>query len=212
MSTIDVQTLEAGVLQANCYLLTPRGQTATVLIDPGGDSDRLLAELARTSRHPVLVLLTHSHYDHIGGVEGILEAHPTAVLACHADCGSRITDPIKNLSAPVLGRGGRVRPPNRTIAHDEVVTAAGIDFHARHLPGHSPGHLVYRVEAAQALFSGDTIFAGGIGRTDLPEGNSQLLLDGLHALLEDLPPETRIYPGHGPRTTVRNERQHNPFL
>ena len=212
MSAIDIQTLEVGVLQVNCYLLTLRGWTATVLIDPGGDSERLRAELERTSRHPVMVLLTHSHYDHIGGVEGVLEAHPTAALACHAECGSRIPDPIKNLSAPVLGRGGRVRPPDRTIAHDEVVTAAGIDFHARHLPGHSPGHLVYVVEAAQALFAGDAIFAGGIGRTDLPGGNSQLLLDGLHALLEDLPPETRIYPGHGPRTTVRNELQHNPFL
>jgi len=211
MLAIHVQTLEVGPLYTCCYLVAGEESPAAVAIDPGWDSEVIQEALASTERTLEMILLTHCHYDHIGAVEDLLEAFPDAVLACHAICGARIQDPIKNLSAPVMGIGGRVRAPDRTLAHDELFTAAGLTWHVHHVPGHTPGHVVYHVADAGALFAGDTLFAGSIGRTDLPDSDSAALLAGLRALLAALPPETRIYPGHGPATTVRNERKHNPY-
>ncbi len=205
-------TVEVGALATCCYVVAGKQRAEAVVIDPGADGDVIIDRLRREELAPEMILLTHSHYDHIGAVETLMEQYPEVCLACHSDCGDRIIDPIKNFSAPITGVGHRVRAPGRILVHDETFVAGGVHFRAIHLPGHAPGHMVFHAADAGLLFAGDTIFAGGIGRTDLPHADHDLLVRGLRALLEELPPDTRIYPGHGPATTVGREIAENPFL
>jgi len=207
-----ILTLEVGPLATCCYVLVGEDGSFAAVIDPGGDASSIIDMLTREKLDLEMILLTHSHYDHIGAVEELIDNYPSTCLACHPVCGERITDPIKNFSAPIMGVGQRVRAPGRTIANDEVFIAAGVDLRAIHVPGHAPGHLVYHAPGLSALFAGDTIFAGSIGRTDLPQGDHKLLVCGLRELLGSLPADTRIYPGHGHTTTVGDELKSNPFI
>lgn len=211
MGKAKLIALEVGQLGTNCYLVAAAGATECVVVDPGGDAESIVARLKKERLTPALVLITHSHFDHIGGLADLLQAYPGLTAAAHAECAARMADPEDNLSY-LGGVSIAVPAAERQLADGETFTAAGLEIQARLLEGHAPGHLVYHLPAEKLLFSGDALFYRGIGRSDLPGGSEKVLLAGLNRLLNDLPGETRALPGHGPATTLAEERDENPYL
>jgi glyoxylase-like metal-dependent hydrolase (beta-lactamase superfamily II) len=198
------------MLATCCYVISRENAETCVLIDPGAEGGMIAREL--DGLKPELILLTHGHYDHVGGVSELLKLFPDLSVACHEDCARQATDARANLSFHVMGSATTIPQPATLLEDEEKFTAAGIGFTAILLPGHAPGHMVFYVEDAGVLFDGDTIFAGGIGRSDLPGCDGDLLMRGLRKLVQTLPGETVLYPGHGPATTIANELKHNPYL
>jgi hydroxyacylglutathione hydrolase len=185
-----------GPLQTNCYVVrTDRNATEAAVIDPGGDAASLRLELARLGASTAGILITHGHFDHVAEVwmtEGERERL------------ERFTE-----FAPV-GVPGRAYAPEHLVSGGETIEVAGISFECLAVPGHSPAHVAYYAEGE--LFSGDLLFAGSVGRVDLPGADWDTLLDSVRMLAERLPPETVVHPGHGAETTLGMELARNPFL
>ena len=210
------QTLEVGPLAANCHLAfadrpNPAEPFPAVVVDPGGEADRIAAEVRKAGLAVGLVLLTHSHADHIGGVEELLATFPEAILACSAETSRRAGDSRLNLSV-FIGRPIAIRPADRLLADGENFSAAGTDWRAVVVPGHDPGEMVYLADGGKTVFTGDTVFAGSVCRSDFPGGDGQELISGIRRLLESLPPGAVLLPGHGPATGAAEELRTNPFL
>ena len=203
--TLDV--VPTGFLSVNTYVLN-RGAGALV-IDPGGDVERIDAKLA--GRELAAVLLTHSHFDHIGAVDALLDAFPEAKLYCHPLCARRVASATDNLSE-MVGGPFTVTHAAETLDGDAEVTLAGIALRTFFVPGHTPDHLCYYLPDKKWLFCGDTVFAGGIGRSDFPGGDGELLVRGIRAMLDALPPDAVVFPGHGGGSTVGGELKNNPYL
>ena len=204
--TLVVDRYELGPIGTNCYVVrTERGATEAVVIDPGGDATTLRLELARMAVSVAGILVTHTHYDHIGAVADLAEAARSPVY-------------ISEVEAAVLSRpddyypGQRIRPwaAEVQLSGDETIDLAGISFEVVQVPGHSPGHLAFYADLC--LFSGDVLFAGSVGRTDLPMASWETLVASIRALVDRFPPETAVYSGHGPPTTLGAELARNPFL
>lgn len=213
-----ISILEVGELGVCCYVvydeqaIGPDKETPPcVVIDPGDDVDNISARLERLGLKLEMVLLTHSHVDHIGAVDALLAAWPGSILACSEETSRRLGDPRLNLSV-FLGPPIVCQPANRFLKDGESFVAAGLTWCALEVPGHDPGEMVYILNDNEALFSGDTIFERSIGRSDFPGGDGPALIRGVVKLLSSLPPETPIYPGHGPATDVGSELKLNPFL
>jgi hydroxyacylglutathione hydrolase len=194
---VDTHTL--GPTQTNCYVVrADRTSAEAVVVDPGYEGADLGLDIAA-------ILVTHSHWDHLGGIAELAEA-----------TGAQVYMPERE--APVLENPRAFYPaqsirPYRAdvrLQGDEIFKVAGLTLETLSVPGHSPGHLAYATDGA--LFSGDVLFAGGVGRTDLPFADWDTLVESIRMLLYRLPPETVIYPGHGPPTTLGAERERNPFL
>lgn len=205
--SVRVWPLSTGPLQENAVLVADAAGQG-FLIDPGDDADRILA-LVRDSGVTVHgILLTHAHFDHIGAVQAVREALKVPVWLHPADL------PIFRTGATSAARWNLpfVQPadPEHATAQDQVFTAGDLSLRARELPGHAPGHVVFVGDGF--VLAGDTLFQGSIGRTDLPGGNHPQLIAGITQELLNLPDDTGVYPGHGPRTTVGQERRLNPFL
>jgi hydroxyacylglutathione hydrolase len=203
---LAVDRYELGPIGTNCYVVrTERGAPQLAVVDPGADATSLRLELARTGATVAGILVTHTHYDHIGAVADLAEATGAPVY-------------ISETEAPVLANpdayfpGMNIRPwqAEITLAGDETFELAGIEFQTIEVPGHSPGHLAFYSDGS--LFSGDVLFAGSVGRVDLPFGDWDTLVESIRALVERFPPETVVYSGHGPPTTLGAELARNPFL
>jgi hydroxyacylglutathione hydrolase len=211
----------AGSFAANCYLVASAPGEECVIIDPGQDAEPGIEELLDRYRlKPIAVLLTHGHIDHMWSVAPVCGAKDIPAYI-HPDDRDLLTDPAKGISLltkqQFLGGMTFSEPDDvRELADGEVIAMAGLEFTVGHTPGHTPGSVTYaapaqRADDAAALFSGDLLFAGSIGRTDLPGGDDAQMLRSLARTLT-LPDATIVLPGHGPQTTIGTERGSNPFL
>jgi glyoxylase-like metal-dependent hydrolase (beta-lactamase superfamily II) len=212
----------AGSWATNCYLVAPQAGAECVIIDPGQDAERGIADV--TARHrlrPVAVLLTHGHIDHIWSVVPVCGARGIPAWIHPADR-ALLSDPARGLGLRpgqrLFGEVTFTEPDDVAELRDgTTLELAGLRFTVDHAPGHTPGSVTFRlpgapVSAQDLLFSGDLLFAGSIGRTDLPGGDYPAILDSLARVCLMLPDETRVLPGHGPETSIGAERATNPFL
>jgi glyoxylase-like metal-dependent hydrolase (beta-lactamase superfamily II) len=215
----------AGSFAANCFVVAPAAGEECVIIDPGQDAAPGVDEVVREHRlKPVAVILTHGHIDHIWSVAPVCGARDVPAFI-HPDDRELLTDPARgfDLSAGRQLFGGlTLSEPDdvRELADGTVLDLAGLSLTVEHAPGHTPGSVTFRTprrepaEAAdqQVIFTGDLLFAGSIGRTDLPGGDYATILESLARVCLTLPDDTAVLPGHGPQTTIGRERATNPFL
>jgi glyoxylase-like metal-dependent hydrolase (beta-lactamase superfamily II) len=209
----------AGSFAANCYILAPGPGTECLIIDPGEDAEAGINEIVEEYRlRPAAALLTHGHIDHIWSVAPVCGARDIPAYIHPADR-DLLTDPGKGMGRPgqQLLRGLTFTEPDDVIelADGMTLDIAGITLVAEHAPGHTPGSVAFRLPAAAdpgTLFSGDLLFAGSIGRSDLPGGDYATILESLARVCLPLPDETVVLSGHGPQTTIGAERSGNPFL
>jgi glyoxylase-like metal-dependent hydrolase (beta-lactamase superfamily II) len=214
---LKVRKLEVGPLAANCYLVwdesAPAGEDdlrPCLVIDPGAEPETIRAALEEEKLRPEMLLATHCHADHIGAVNGLLEAFPDAVFAAGEEEADWPDQPVRNLSYG-FGFPMRVQNPTRLLSGGTELEVAGLKFELLSVPGHSPGSLVLYSPEDQAVFTGDTLFALNIGRGDLPGGDGRLLVESIREKIMKLPDETVVWPGHANRTRVGTERKSNPF-
>ncbi len=212
MSTLQVRTIPSQPFDENSYVVWLPGRTDALVIDPGLEPDLILDCLREEGLTAAAILNTHGHADHIAGNGAMKEAFPDAPLLIGCNDAFLLTDADANLSAP-FGLPLTSPPADRTLAEGDVVEAAGITLEVLDIPGHSPGHVVFLYRGTPCrVFGGDVLFRGSIGRYDFPGSDGRLLLSGIRNKLFTLPPDTVVYPGHGPVTTVGHERATNPFL
>jgi len=208
-----LETFPVGLLQCNCSVLGDPATKEAIVVDPGGDVEKVLAALARHGLRCRAILNTHTHIDHVGANDALRQATGAEVMLHAADL------PLyDNLRIQSEWMGGMLPPPPRSpvdqeLDHGDVVRAGGLAAEVLHTPGHTPGSLCFHVPGAEPLLlSGDTLFAGSIGRTDLWGGDYEQELASIRNRLLALEPHTRVIPGHGPQTTLERERRSNPFL
>ena len=197
--------LQLGVLGANCYVL--ENGSEAVAIDIGGTPERLLKLLGERGLTLKAILITHGHYDHVDGVEAV-RAKTGATVYIHEADAEMLTSGMKNLAFHFTEKPFRPVSAYTTVQEGQTIQAAGLDISVMHTPGHTPGGVCYRV--GDALFTGDTLFCGGIGRIDLG-GNRKDMLASLQRLAA-LPGDADVYPGHGESTTLEDERRNNPYM
>ncbi len=212
-SPLKIQSVVSMPFDENTYIVTGPREGECLVIDPGFDPQAILDLLAEQELTPAAILCTHGHSDHIAGNASLKEQWPECPLIIGHGDASKLTDPVGNLSA---GYGFKlVSPPaDQTVAEGETLDLAGIKLKVRETPGHSAGHVVFIVEDHDPVFvlGGDVLFAGGIGRTDFADGNFADLKRSIHEKLFTLPAETIVLPGHGPQTTIGEEKEHNPYV
>jgi glyoxylase-like metal-dependent hydrolase (beta-lactamase superfamily II) len=204
---LAVDRYSLGPLQTNCYVVrTDRGAAEAAVVDPGGDATELRLQLARSGARCAAILITHGHFDHLGGVADLAEGSGAPVYMPEGE--RELLERYPEF-APV-GMPGRPYTPDHLLQGGETVEVAGISFECVAVPGHSPAHVAYYADGA--LFSGDLLFAGSVGRVDLPGADWDTLLASVRALADRYAPDTVIHPGHGPQTTLGAELARNPFL
>ncbi len=213
----QIETISLGPLETNCYIfwddatVNPDGTSPAWLVDIGMWSKPLVEFLQSRKLVPEKILLTHGHGDHIGGVEYVKKAYPQASICCPQADVVMLDSPELNLSATFLmgitaPKADEIITPGQTLTFDQSV------WQVLDTAGHTPGGVSFYCPDAGAVFTGDALFASSIGRTDLPNGSGELLIENIRKNLLPLPDETRVLPGHGPETTIANERQNNPYL
>lgn len=206
-SALVVDRYELGPIGTNCYVVrASRGADEAVVVDPGGDAAELRLELARLGASVAAILITHGHWDHLGGVADLAEGTGAPVYMAEDERAM-----LENLPDLVpQGVIARSYSPDTFLRGDESLELARIEFETLRVPGHSPGHLAYYADGS--LFSGDVLFRNSVGRTDLPGADWETLVESIRLLSERFPPETMVYSGHGPPTTLGAELERNPFL
>ena len=198
-----------GDVETNCYIVVNETSKECFIIDPGDDEEVLIAAIEEEKAVPKAILLTHAHFDHIYAVEPLAKKYGIPVYASEKEA-QLLGEPEMNCSA-LYGREVAVVPENY-IEDGDIFEIAGIKIKGIHTPGHTKGSMCFYIGSENTLFSGDTLFKGGVGRTDLPTGNTHLLLESLRDKIIVLPPETIIYPGHGPQTELDYEKRNNSYM
>ena len=207
---MDVRMFSVGPIQENCFLFRRDGSDRALIVDPGEEGDRLLGAIDELGVKLDGILLTHTHFDHVGAVAPIARATGAEVW-------------VPEIEKPVLADIDSYVPwpefgpfeswdAEHTLTGGERLQLAGFEIDVLFTPGHSPGHVTFSIPDEQVVFSGDVLFQGSVGRTDLPGGDWGTLLESIRSLVEGHPPETTVYPGHMGLTTLGAERATNPFL
>ena len=206
---LDVEMLTVGAIEENCFLLRLTGSDRVLVVDPGEEAERILAA-AREMGEVEAILLTHCHFDHIGAVAPV-----AAATGAPVHCPKIEVPLLADIMAFVPWEGFgpyESYDADETVAGGETLELAGIELDVIFTPGHSPGHVTYSVRGEDAIFSGDVLFQGSVGRVDLPGGDGPTLMESIRTLLDTHPDETVVYPGHMGITTLGAERATNPFL
>jgi glyoxylase-like metal-dependent hydrolase (beta-lactamase superfamily II) len=207
---LDVEMLTVGPVGENCFLVRREGSDRVLVVDPGEEADRILAKLEEIDATAEAILITHCHFDHIGAVSPVAEATGAPVY-----CPEIETPILSDIMAFVPWEGfGPFEDyeADETVSGGETLELAGLEVDVLFTPGHSPGHVTYSVRGEDAIFSGDVLFQGSVGRVDLPGADGPTLIMSIRKLLDSHPDETTVYPGHMGTTTLGAERATNPFL
>jgi glyoxylase-like metal-dependent hydrolase (beta-lactamase superfamily II) len=208
--SLEVEMLTVGPVAENCFLLRREGSDRVLIVDPGEDPERILAALESFGGRAEAILITHCHFDHIGAVSPVAAATGAPVY-----CPEIETPVLADIMAfvPWAGFGPfESYEADETVAGGETLELAGLELDVIFTPGHSPGHVTYSVRGEGAIFSGDVLFQGSVGRVDLPGGDGPTLIESIRELVDSHPGETMVYPGHMGTTTLGAERATNPFL
>src|SRR6266540_5290248 len=207
---MDVRMFTVGMVAENSYLIRRDGSTSALIVDPGDEAPKLLGAIEELGLELEGILLTHTHFDHVGAVAPVAKATGAEVW-------------VPEIEKPVLADIMSFVPwpgfgpfeswdAEHTLASGEKLELAGFEIDVIATPGHSPGHVTFSIPDEQVVFSGDVLFQGSVGRTDLPGGDWPTLLESIRTLVDTLPPDTTVYPGHMGVTTLGAERATNPFL
>lgn len=198
-----------GQVAENCFLFRGDRSDRAVVVDPGDEAERILGAVDQLGVTVEAILLTHTHFDHIGAVAPVARATGAPVWCPEIE--TQVLAEINSFVPPGFGPFESY-DADHTVSGGETLELAGMGIDVIFTPGHSPGHVTYSIPDEEAIFSGDVLFQGSVGRTDLPFGDWPTLLESLRNLIEALPPETKVYPGHMGITTLGAERATNPFL
>ena len=212
MSKLDLRLIPVTPFQQNCSLLWDTETMDGILVDPGGEAQKIMSaakELGVTIKE---IWLTHGHLDHAGGAEDIRAALKIPVIGPHKDDQFWMDDIEKHWANYGHAGMGKNIVPDRYLEDGETLTLGNVEFDVAHTPGHTPGHVVIYNQDIKIAFVGDVLFRGSIGRTDFPKGNHQQLLDSITSKLWPLGGDMRFVPGHGPMSTFGVERADNPFV
>jgi hydroxyacylglutathione hydrolase len=208
---IDVRMFTVGPVQENCFIVRQEDSGTALIVDPGEEADRLLRAVDDLGIAKVeAILVTHTHFDHVGAVAAVAQATGAPVY-----CPELEREVLANIMdyVPWPGFGPfESYEADHTVAGGETLELAGMKVEVLFTPGHSPGHVTYAIRDERALFSGDVLFQGSVGRVDLPGGDWPTLLTSIQSLVDEFEPETVVYPGHMGITTLERERATNPFL
>ena len=208
---IDVRMFTVGPVQENCFIVREKDSATALIVDPGEEADRLLKAVDELGIEKVeAILVTHTHFDHVGAVAPVAQATGAPVY-----CPELEREVLANIMdyVPWPGFGPfESYEADHTVAGGETLELAGMKLEVLFTPGHSPGHVTYAIRDERALFSGDVLFQGSVGRVDLPGGDWPTLLSSIQSLVDEFEPETVVYPGHMGITTLERERATNPFL
>ena len=222
MATLEVLPLPGGLaairveslpFAENSYVLFRDGGSDCLVVDPGFEPEEIIAAVEARGLQPRAILLTHGHSDHIAGNAALRDRWPGLPILIGRHDADKLTDPEGNLSAP-FGLALVSPSADRLLGDGDVLSEGGIGLVVREVPGHSRGHVVYRVTDCDppVVLGGDVLFRESVGRSDFPDGDPAALAAGIRSILYTLPDETLVLPGHGPATTVGHERRHNPFV
>jgi hydroxyacylglutathione hydrolase len=207
---MDVRTFTVGPVAENCYVARRDGADRGLIVDPGEEPDRILGAVEQLGIGIDAILLTHCHFDHIGAVAPVAKATGAPVYCPEIEV-PVLADIMSFVPWPGFGPYESYEA-DETVAGGERLELAGLELEVLFTPGHSPGHVTYAIAGERALFSGDVLFQGSVGRVDLPGGDWGTLLESIRTLVERFPEETTVYPGHMGITTLGAERATNPFL
>jgi len=204
------KVLSVGMLESNCYILGDESSREAVVIDPGGDGPDILAVLKKENLQVKTIINTHGHFDHVGANQALVEA-TGAPIAIHAADAHMLSQPS---AEALFFTGGRLQPSHASIllAEDDILAFGAYTLKVLHTPGHTPGGICLVLQQEPLVYVGDTLFAGSIGRTDFPGGSFEDLIQSVRTKIFPLGDHYLVLPGHGPATTVGQERQYNPFF
>jgi hydroxyacylglutathione hydrolase len=207
---MDVRMFTVGPVQENCFLFRREDSERALIVDPGDDAERILKPVGELGLTVEAILVTHCHFDHIGAVAPVAEATGAPVYCPEIEV-PVLADIMAFVPWPGFGPYESYEA-DETVSGGETLDLAGLELDVIFTPGHSPGHVTYSVRGEEAIFSGDVLFQGSVGRTDLPGGDWATLLESIRSLVDSHPPETTVYPGHMGITNLGSERATNPFL
>ena len=209
MKNAIIQQRVLGMVSTNVYVCMHAETKEAFIVDPADDADEIIRLVSAMGAKPCAILLTHGHFDHIMAVKEVKEKYQIPVYACRQE-EAMLAEPTVNMTA-VYGRSCSIKP-DVLLDDGQIFEAAGFSIQMFHTPGHTKGSCCYYIEDEGVLFSGDTLFCGSVGRTDFPGGSSAEIVRSLHKLVDALPEDTEVFPGHDTSTTIGYEKRYNPFV